>query len=272
MVVVIAVIVVVAVLAIGVVIALGVKSKSDAAEAAGVGPNEFLQTPPSSFPTLTTASVEPPSEGPADADDIVIDLVEIEIEAEAARAAVAVTGEAEAARAAAAVTGDADAASAMVLEDEPDVGDHVLQALINRARFKQVGIEEVATELVEQADQRGEDVSDLLAELVGRSDDIALDPAPRSELTLFNDAVPSRPGQLIDLARLAPADKKRLIIRVLCLLVARSEDQQLPPRDSSGSASAPRSWPLARVAWPVDVSVEGADHAQLPSRRLAKSG
>ena len=257
MVVVIAVIVVVAVLAIGVVIALGVKSKSDAAEAAGVGPNEFLQTPPSSFPTLTTASVEPPSEGPADADDIVIDLVEIE---------------AEAARAAAAVTGDADAASAMVLEDEPDVGDHVLQALINRARFKQVGIEEVATELVEQADQRGEDVSDLLAELVGRSDDIALDPAPRSELTLFNDAVPSRPGQLIDLARLAPADKKRLIIRVLCLLVARSEDQQLPPRDSSGSASAPRSWPLARVAWPVDVSVEGADHAQLPSRRLAKSG
>jgi hypothetical protein len=155
----------------------------------------------------------------------------------------------------------------VTLEPEPDAVDHVLQALINRARFKQVGVEEVATELVERADLRGEEVSDVLAELVGRADD--QDPSRSSELVLFNDEVPSRPGQLTDFARLSPADKKRIIIRVLCLLVARSEDQQLPPR-SSGEGTAARSWPLARAVWPV-VSTDDEHDVALPSR-LAKSG
>ena len=163
----------------------------------------------------------------------------------------------------------------VVLDAEPDSVDHVLQALITRARFKQVGVEEVATELVERADLRGEDVSEVLAELVGRADTVidvtALENTPTSELTLFNDNVPSRPGQLTDFARLAPADKKRIIIRVLCLLVARSEDQQLPPRAEVDGAT-PKSWPLARAVWPL--ATDGDDDAdlQLPSRRLAKSG
>ena len=159
---------------------------------------------------------------------------------------------------------------AVVLEPEPDAVDHVLQALINRARFKQVGVEEVATELVERADLRGEEVSDVLAELVERADDRTLDAARPSELTLFNDEVPSRPGQLTDFAKLAPADKKRIIIRVLCLLVARSEDQQLPGL-GDGEGAAARSWPLARAVWPL--GSDGSEgEAQLPSRRLAKSG
>jgi len=163
---------------------------------------------------------------------------------------------------------DADEAAwhAVDLEPEPDAVDHVLQALITRARFKQVGVEEVATELVERADLRGEEVADVLAELVGRADQEL--PARSSELVLFNDEVPSRPGQLTDFAKLGPADKKRIIIRVLCLLVARSEDQQLPPR-SSGEAAA-RSWPLARAVWPAAMS-EDEPEVALPSR-LAKSG
>ncbi len=156
----------------------------------------------------------------------------------------------------------------MVLQPEPDAVDHVLQALINRARFKQVGVEEVATELVERADLRGEEVSDVLAELVGRADDPALDPARSSELVLFNDEVPSRPGQLTDFAKLNPADKKRIIIRVLCLLVARSEDQQLPPRATADTGAT--SWPLARAVWPGVVS-DDEPEGVLPSR-LAKSG
>jgi len=155
----------------------------------------------------------------------------------------------------------------LVLQPEPDAVDHVLQALINRARFKQVGVEEVATELVERADLRGEEVSDVLAELVGRAEDATPGQARSSELVLFNDEVPSRPGQLTDFARLSPADKKRIIIRVLCLLVARSEDQQLPPRVTSDGATT--SWPLARAVWPVASSDDA--EVVLPSR-LAKSG
>jgi len=156
------------------------------------------------------------------------------------------------------------------LEAEPDAVDHVLQALITRARFTQVGVEEVATELVERADLRGQEVSEVLAELVGRADDAAAEADRTSELTLFNDEVPSRPGQLTDFALLAPAEKKRIIIRVLCLLVARSEDQQLPPREEATDAAAPKSWPLARAVWPL--ATDGDDDGQLPSRRLAKSG
>jgi hypothetical protein len=165
---------------------------------------------------------------------------------------------------------DDEAWADVVLQPEPDAVDHVLQALINRARFKQVEVEAVATELVERADLQGQEVSDVLAELVGRADDSTLDAARTSELTLFNDEVPSRPGQLTDFARLAPAEKKRIIVRVLCLLVARSEDQQLPPR-AEGETAEPRAWPLARAVWPLAGSDDDGE-AQLPSRRLAKSG
>ncbi len=165
---------------------------------------------------------------------------------------------------------DDEAWQDVVLQPEPDAVDHVLQALINRARFKQVEVEAVATELVERADLQGQEVSEVLAELVGRADDTTLDAARTSELTLFNDEVPSRPGQLTDFARLGPAEKKRIIVRVLCLLVARSEDQQLPPR-AEGETAEPRSWPLARAVWPLAATDDDGE-AQLPSRRLAKSG
>jgi hypothetical protein len=113
-------------------------------------------------------------------------------------------------------------------------------------------------------------VSEVLAELVGRAD-ATVDPTPTSELTLFNDEVPSRPGQLTDFARLAPGEKKRIIVRVLCLLVARSEDQQLPPR-ADGESATPKAWPLARAVWPMAAPGDDDGEPHLPSRRLAKSG
>jgi hypothetical protein len=246
---------VIVVLAIGGAFVVARKSRRDALAAeAGVGPNELLRAPPTSFPGSTPPpGADRPAAGAPD-DDIVIDLVEIEAASAAARSA----GD------------DPDATSARVLEPEPDVAEHVLQALINRARFRQVGVEEVASALVERADERGQDVSEMLAELVGGPVGATPTSAPVSELTLFNDAVPSRPGQLTDLTRLAPDDKKRLIVRVLCLLVARSEDQQLPPRRDRGPSVEPKAWPLARAAWPVATGA-GAAVSKLPSRRLAKS-
>ena len=140
----------------------------------------------------------------------------------------------------------------VALEPEPDSVDHVLQALINRARFKQVGVEEVATELVERADLRGEEVSDVLAELVGRADAPgARSPTGRASWSCSTTRCRAVPGQLTDFAKLAPADKKRIIIRVLCLLVARSEDQQLPAAGRRRDARRPRGrWPGRCGRWP----------------------
>jgi hypothetical protein len=288
----IVVIVVVMVLAFAGAIAYGVKSKwetSAEAEAAGTGPNEFLAAPPTSFPTSRTA----PDVAGSVVDEIV-DEIDSRFRSPGSRSIAdpAPLEPIAAPRPMFHLEGAPEPEPEVVddgviidLVDTPapetpaselDLVDHVLQALITRARFKQVGVEEVATELVERADLRGEDVSVVLAELVGRADGVGLgatsaDATPTSELTLFNDEVPSRPGQLTDFARLAPGEKKRIIIRVLCLLVARSEDQQLPPRADADGA-APKSWPLARVVWPLADTGDDDGEPQLPSRRLAKSG
>ena len=209
-------------------------------------------------PAKPAHAAEEPAEEPAeDRGDEVIDLVAADAAVAARHAAIGPDtdqpGDATTDHAA----DQAEAWQEVTLAPEPDAVDHVLQALINRARFKQVDVEEVATELVERSDLHGDDVSDVLASLVGRADaDVA---KPSSELTLFNDEVPSRPGQLTDFAKLEPAEKKRIIVRVLCLLVARSEDQQLPPRaDSAGNRT--QSWPLARAVWPVAPGEDDATH------------
>jgi hypothetical protein len=283
-------IVLIVVLVAGGGIALLVRSRHSAAAAsdeAGSGPNEFLQSPPTSFPSsaddddededdeVVVARFQAPgarSAGAAEATRSPVtppvyhleaepaEVTEVEVEVEVEEMAGPVID----------LSGDDEAWEDVVLQPEPDAVDHVLEALINRARFKQVEVEAVATELVERADLQGQEVSEVLAELVGRADDSTLDAARTSELTLFNDEVPSRPGQLTDFARLAPAEKKRIIVRVLCLLVARSEDQQLPPR-AEGDAAETRSWPLARAVWPLASADDDAE-SQLPSRRLAKSG
>ena len=226
--------------------------------------------------------VEVTAPDPADepADDVVVSLVD-EPEAVAADALPAVTG-------AAGVSPVLD--DPIVLTDEPvlpiaqlqaepelDPVDHVLKALINRAKEKQVGIAEVAAELVEQANLEDRDIDEVLADLVVRADDDTVDPSERlEELTLFNDSVPRRPGQLTDFDRLDKNARKKVIIRVLCLLVAMQEDNRLKPSEPRSEAET-RHWPLARAVWPVPASDadDAADDAdgdkKLPGRRLART-
>jgi hypothetical protein len=280
------------------------RSRAQAEELAGVGVNEFLQAPPTSFPSdaPTPPVVEPvvtavpAAEQEDDDEDGAVVMARLRIPGSGAIAGVApeplprvesVPEPVAESAVDAEIVIDLVAADAsfeqaagtdlppwhdVVLAPEPDAVDHVLQALINRARFKQVGVEEVATELVERSDLQGDEVSTVLASLVGRADTPAGagDEAPSSELTLFNNEVPSRPGQLSDFAKLSPAEKKRIIVRVLCLLVARSEDQQLPPRADAANGRT-KSWPLARAVWPVAGGTDDDGETPLPSRRLAKS-
>ena len=161
-------------------------------------------------------------------------------------------------------------------EPELDPVDHVLKALISRAKEKQVGIAEVAAELVEQANLEDRDIDEVLADLVVRADDDTVDPSERlEELTLFNDSVPRRPGQLTDFDRLDKNARKKVIIRVLCLLVAMQEDNRLKPSEPRSEAET-RHWPLARAVWPVPVAdsddaEDGDGDKKLPGRRLART-
>ncbi|MEZ5135812.1 MAG: hypothetical protein R2699_12340 [Acidimicrobiales bacterium] len=141
------------------------------------------------------------AEDAEDADDIV------DLEAEQAMDAVDVTVDA--------ATDDERAASDAPQRDETpaaagsDPVDHVLNALINRAKERQVGIAQVAAELVEQADLEDKEVDEVLADLLGVAESEGADAVDRPELTLFSDAVPQRPGQLTDFARLPSTEKKR---------------------------------------------------------------
>jgi len=176
-----------------------------------------------------------------------------------------------------------------VLEPEPEADpvDHILKALVNRAKAQQVGIAEVAAELVEQANLEDRDIDEVLADLVERvdEDEEQVNPAARlEELTFFNESVPRRPGQITDYDRLDKAAKKKVIIRVLCLLVAMQEDNRLKPSDPRSEAET-RHWPLARAVWPVPIgasaeaeaaAAEGAEDGadgekKLPGRRLMRT-
>ena len=160
----------------------------------------------------------------------------------------------------------------LVPEPVIDPVDHILRALVDRARERKVGIAEVAAELVEQAELEDRDIDDVLADLVGRvegGDDTRVE-----ELTLFGDAVPNRPGQLTDFGRLDTTSKKKVIIRVLCLLVAMREErdsldeEQAPVDEPAGDQPATPAWPTARAAWPGVAT----DDADLPNRRLVRGG
>ena len=165
---------------------------------------------------------------------------------------------------------DDEAWQDVVLQPEPDAVDHVLQALINRARFKQVEVEEVATELVERADLQGQEVSEVLAELVGRADDTTLDAARTSELTLFNDEVPEPPRSA---HRLRPAGTRprRSASSSGCCACSWPAPRTSSCRPGpSGDERRATSWPLARAVWPL-AATDDERRGPLPSR-LAKSG
>jgi hypothetical protein len=186
-------------------------------------------------------------------------------------------------------------------EPEDDQVDQILQALVRRARERRVAIADVAVELVEQAELEDRDIDDVLADLVENS------PGDGEELVLYNRSVPSRPGRLVDLDSLGVEEKKRIIVRVLCLLVALQEESNAEtaasrtavdpdaPTDagaegetgdggdagtSDGAAAeaAPAGpgegeWASTESAWPVPLndpeSGTGGDD-DLPDRRLLR--
>lgn len=142
--------------------------------------------------------------------------------------------------------------------DDAEV-DEVLQALIQRLGVSEQDAAEVAAEVVEREDIDEGEVVHALSDLVERSD--RRGPEPVEELILFSDQVPQRPGQLTHFANLPALERRRVIVRVLCLLVARSEDQRAgDPAPAEGDDPRPqpaRSWPL-----PVNDELD-----DLPARR-----
>jgi hypothetical protein len=210
-------------------------------------------------PDASPAAPEAPAASAAD-DGVVIDLAAMERDA-AASAALARVGD------------------PVIFQPEHDPVDQILQSLIRRARERQVAIAEVAAELVEQAHLQDRDIDEVLTGLVGRVDAAGPVPGRTEELTLFNAAVPRRPGRIGGLDQLDNAEKKRVIIRVLCLLVAMQTDEEDAPDapgvgdgPPTGAVDGPPERVSARETWPVplgDPSEITGEH-RLPDRRLLR--
>src|SRR5690606_35631138 len=80
----------------------------------------------------------------------------------------------------------------------------------------------------------------------------------------------SRPAEMAQFARLDNKDQLRVIIRVLCGLVARDDLPRSPRMPASpASAAEQRRWPLSRARRPVPPPAEGGivKRAPLPARR-----
>lgn len=114
--------------------------------------------------------------------------------------------------------GDDVVASEPVLDPVPV--DDVVRSLIDRARGSD-DITAVVAAMVEE-DLDNQQMEEVLMHLVER-DRVGV---PGEELTLTGPEVPHRPGQLHAFADLSDDHKRRVIIRVLCLLIARADDGQ----------------------------------------------
>lgn len=151
--------------------------------------------------------------------------------------------------------------------------DSVLQALIERVAATNQEVADAAAELVDRAGLDAGEVAEVLAELVERADGDELE--RDQELTLFSDQVPSRPGRLGHFANLPDKQKRLVIIRVLCLLVARSDEQrEARVEEVAAEDDSPTPSPLARAVWPP--APEPLDDPDLPARsrrrgRLART-
>jgi hypothetical protein len=141
---------------------------------------------------------------------------------------------------------EAPAPPRVEFEPEDDQVDQILHALVRRARERRVAIADVAVELVEQAELEDRDIDDVLADLVENT------PGDGEELVLYNRSVPSRPGRLVDLDSLGVEEKKRIIVRVLCLLVALQEESNA---ETAAARSAAEGEPPTGTD--TDAGVEG---------------
>jgi hypothetical protein len=91
------------------------------------------------------------------------------------------------------------------------------------------------------------------------------------ELDIENDLeLTSRPAEMAQFARLENKDQLRVIIRVLCGLVAREDLPRSPRMPAVPASSAEnRRWPLSRARWPVPPPDDEdiVKRAPLPARR-----
>ena len=157
--------------------------------------------------------------------------------------------------------------------------DDVVSALIERVRNSASNdLLTVVSEMVDR-DLDADQMEEVLSHLVERE---RAQPR-RDELTLSGPDVPQRPGRLSAFGDMGEGEKRRVIIRVLCLLIARSEDDashdderplytvELPPPSDQSIGVDDATAPTARDLWgePDD----NASEANLPARRrrLARS-
>jgi hypothetical protein len=132
--------------------------------------------------------------------------------------------------------------------------DRIAGELAREVGLTEDDLAEVAAELAHTNGGLAEAAA-LLDELI---DDAKPDPSDGAELTLFSDEAPRRPGRFTDLNALSPVERRRVIIRVLCLLVARSDD------DVAAVADAARA-----AAW--EGPPPGETARELPTRRPGHS-
>lgn len=153
------------------------------------------------------------------------------------------------------LTDESALASIPDIDRERDV-DEVVRALIERVRNSANNdVVAVVSEMVDR-DLDTDQMEEVLGHLVER--DAAALPK-RDELTLTGPDVPQRPGRLSAFGEMGDREKRRVIIRVLCLLIARSEDQAARDEDER---------PLYTVELPQPDGITELDPAESTARDL----
>jgi hypothetical protein len=114
------------------------------------------------------------------------------------------------------------------VEPDDEHVDQILRALVRLARERHVAVADVAVELVEQAELEDRDIDEVLADLVAKSPtgepvDDAITIVEEDDVEIYDVDSAHRAGRLVNLDELDTTEKKRIIVRVLCLLVALQE-------------------------------------------------
>jgi hypothetical protein len=104
--------------------------------------------------------------------------------------------------------------------------EHIAHELASEVGISEDDLAEVAAELSRRPSAGLAEAAALLAELVDDEPEESseADPFAGSELVLLSGEAPRRPGRFADLNAMSPAERRRIIIRVLCLLVAQDDD------------------------------------------------
>jgi hypothetical protein len=168
---------------------------------------------------------------------------------------------------------DPDLVSSLVESDNLEVAEVVAQ-LVDNADPE---VRSLVMELADAPDRR--QVAEVLklvdaAYAGGEAAELPADIAEKlEELDIEADLeLTSRPAEMAQFARLDNKDQLRVIIRVLCGLVARDDLPRSPrmPADPASPAEN-RRWPLSRARWPVPPPDDEdiVKRAPLPARRTS---